>query len=190
MVVWEFKSSGKKILTGCTKLPSSNSPFCAEHKTTETPVIPAERLTANTRDILWKWQKENQKSNLNLPRDNCFTVERVNKTRKTKNQTQMLIKFSGYPADLECWEPVTNLPSFVVKHYSDKSKLGKFLPNPVVSRVQTVSKSEVIKHLTWTDNTELSEEIENVELLKQQNDVLELAELRSTCNTRKNKVQN
>ena len=88
-------------------------------------MIPAERLTANTRDILWKWQKENQKSNLNLPRDNCFTVERVNKTRKNKNQTQMLMKFSGYPADLECWEPVTNLPSFVVKHYSDKSKLGK-----------------------------------------------------------------
>jgi hypothetical protein len=55
-VVRKFLNSNKTVLTGCTAMPSPNSPFCSNHVDAETPVLLAERITQETRNNLWNFR--------------------------------------------------------------------------------------------------------------------------------------
>ena len=51
-VVRFFQHCNKTVLTGCTSMPSPNSPFCSQHVDDETPVLLAENITKLTRNSL------------------------------------------------------------------------------------------------------------------------------------------
>ena len=44
--------SNKTVLTGCTAMPSPESPFCVDHVHAETPVLLGEKITKTTRSKL------------------------------------------------------------------------------------------------------------------------------------------
>ena len=188
-VVRKFEHSKKTVLTGCTAMPSPQSPFCSEHVKEETPVLLAEKITKRTRENLWQYRAKNQTSNLRLPNDSVFTVETVFNVRKTKDVIEYLVKFAGY-SDLEsCWEPAKNLPNFIVDHYKEKSNLGLPLPSPSIKLTRKVGQdSEVYHHLEWkiSEHPRKELELENGETLFDLDaDKLSEEELVSTCNTRK-----
>ena len=185
----QFLHSNKTVLTGCTAMPSSESPFCSEHKSVETPVLLAEKITTATKNKLWIYKAKNQSNNVKLPKDSVFTVETVLNARKNKDNLEYLVKFAGFPAQEACWEPVGNLPSFIVQFYYDETKHGSPLPLPSIKRTRKVGKnSEVYHHLDW-DLTKITNEklqLENGETLFDLNaDNLSQEEIKSTCNTRK-----
>ena len=128
----------KTVLTGCTSMPSPQSPFCSKHVREETPVLLAEKITKQTRESIWQYRAKNQTSNPWLPNDSVFTVETVFNVRKTNDVIEYLVKFAGY-SDLEsCWEPSKTLPTFIVDHYREKSNLGLPLPLPSIKLTRKV----------------------------------------------------
>ena len=124
----KFLHSDKTVLTGCTAMPSPNSPFCVNHVNAESPVFLAEKITQQTRNTLWNCKAQSQASNSKLPNDSVFTVETVLNARMVKSNLELLVKFSGFSKIQACWEPSKNLPDFIVQYYQDKSKYGCSLP--------------------------------------------------------------
>ena len=188
-VVRKFEHSNKTVLTGCTAMPSPDSPFCSEHVHAETPVLLAEKVTKETRQALLDFKAKNQTSNLKLPQDSVFTVETVLNARNNKNSIEYLVKFAGYPSNAACWEPCKNLPTFIVEYFKDKSKHSSPLPTPSIKKTKKVNNnSEVYHHLEWktTEHTGKQLELENGETLFDLDvDKLAADEIKSTCNTRK-----
>jgi hypothetical protein len=189
-VVRVFKHSDKTVLTGCTAMPSPSSPFCSEHANAETPVLLAEKVTSETRNRLWNSHTKSQTTNRNLPNDSVFTVETVLNARKKKNNLEYLVKFAGFPFPDACWEPIGNLPSFIVEHYKDVSKHGTPLPKPSVKyTVQVGNGTEVYHHLEWKASHNVGDKELSLKdgetLFDLDQDKLSEEELRSTCNTRK-----
>ena len=188
-VVRKFEHSNKTVLTGCTAMPSPDSPFCAEHVNAETPVLLGEKITKETRMKLLSFKAKNQTSNLKLPKDSVFTVESVLNARKINNDIEYFVKFAGCPANEACWEPTKNLPTFIVEYYKDKYKHGSPLPLPSIKHTRRVDKtSEVYHHLEWKTSEAPGKELEleNGEtLFDLDEDKLAADEVRSTCNTRK-----
>ena len=188
-VVRKFEHSNKTVLTGCTAMPSPDSPFCAKHVHAESPVLLGEKITKTTRAKLSSYRAKNQASNIKLPEDSVFVVESVLNTRKLVDDVEYLVKFSGYPPSEACWEPGKNLPHFVVDFYGDKSKHGLPLPSPTITETVKVDEaSEVFHHLEWkmSKNTNKNLEIEDgCTLFDLNQDKLAEDEIKSSCNTRK-----
>ena len=188
-VVRKFQHIDKTVLTGCTAMPSPNSPFCKEHMKEESPVLLAENITATTRNKLWDLRSAKQQYNRNLPKDSVFIVETVMNARRNKNDLEYLVKFAGYPLEEACWEPVKNLPTFIVSHYQDKHNHGLPLPKPTVKRtVKIDDKTEVYHHLEWKSTNvdgDVLELKEGETLIDLDQDKLTEEELLSSCNTRK-----
>ena len=188
-VVRKFEHCNKTVLTGCTAMPSPDSPFCVDHVHAKTPVLLGEKITKTTRSKLLAYKAKNQASNLKLPADSVFIVESVLNTRTTGVHVEYLVKFSGYPPAEACWEPVENLPHFIVLYYQDKSKFGLPLPSPTIKETRRVDQtSEVFHHLEWksSDKHKKSLEIEDGNTLYDQDlDKLTEDEIISSCNTRK-----
>ena len=105
-------------------MPSPDSPFCAAHVKNETPVLLAENVTKETRMTILNYKVKIQTSNLKLPQDSVFIVESVLNSRKTNKNIEYLVQFAGCPATEACWEPIKNLPKFIVDYYKDTTKYG------------------------------------------------------------------
>ena len=185
--VRKFLNSNKTILTGCTASPNPGSPFCSKHLRSESPVILAENLSKQTKDVLTKKRNQEKYSSVNLPEDSVYIIQSVSNIRKKNKTTEFLVKFAGF-GDIECWEPVENLPSFVREFYlSDKTNLCKRIPGPRVSNTTKVKNgTEIYIELDWNQNDN-SKEVLDVEedLFDIDADRLCDEELRSSCNTRK-----
>ena len=188
-VVRKFQHSDKTVLTGCTAMPSPNSPFCTEHMTEESPVLLAEKITAGTRDKLWNFRCHNQHTNRNLPKDSVFVIETIVNARRRNNDIEYLVKFAGYPSQEACWEPVKNLPSFIVEYYQDKRNHGTPLPAPSIKRtVKIDDNNEVYHHLEWKPVDVVRDILELKDgetLIDLDQDKLGEMEVVSSCNTRK-----
>ena len=188
-VVRKFEHSNKTVLTGCTAMPSPDSPFCAKHVHTESPVLLRENVTKTTRSKLSNYRAKNQASNLKLPEDSVFVVESVLDARKNGNDAEYLVKFSGYPRTEACWEPMKNLPHFVIDFYGDKSKYGLPLPSPTITETVKVDEaSEVFHHLDWKISSIGNKNLEiedGSSIFDLNQDKLSEDEIKSSCNTRK-----
>ena len=188
-VVRKFLNSNKTVLTGCTAMPSPNSPFCSNHVDAETPVLLAERITQETRNNLWNFRMKSQSSNLKLPNDSVFTVETVLNARIVKSNLEYLVKFAGFSKQQACWEPVKNLPSFIVERFRDKTKFGAPLPTPSIKHtIKVDNNTEVYHHLEWKADYSTGKVLELKDgetLFDIDQDILPEEELKSTCNTRK-----
>lgn len=188
-VVRKFEHSNKTVLTGCTAMPSPDSPFCAAHVKNETPVLLAENVTKETRMAILNYKAKTQTSNLKLPQDSVFIVESVLNSRKTNKNIEYLVQFAGCPATEACWEPIKNLPKFIVDYYEDGTKYGSSIPPPSIKHTIRVAKtSEVYHHLEWKVGQPSGRELEldnGKTLFDLDLDKLAKDEIRSTCNTRK-----
>ena len=188
-VVRHFQHSNKTVLTGCTSMPSPESPFCAEHVNAETPVLLAEKISKETKGKLLSFKEKHQTSNLKLPQDSVFTVEAILNAKNVNNDIQYLVKFAGYPISEACWEPCKNLPTFITEYYKDKSKHGSPLPTPSIKHTRKVDhNSEIYHHLEWKTTKHSGRELklQNGETLFDLDmDKLAADEIRSSCNTRK-----
>ena len=99
-VVREFQHSNKTVLSGCTAMPSPDSPFCSEHKDVETPIHLAERVTQKTKQKLWNSKGKNQSHNMKLPNDTVFTIESILNAKKNQaGDLEYLVKVAGYPKE-------------------------------------------------------------------------------------------
>ena len=192
-VVRKFQHSDKTVVTGCTAMPSPNSPFCTEHMKEESPVLLAENVTAGTRSKLWNFRCNTQHTNRNLPKDSVFVVETILNARRMKSNLEYLVKFAGYPSQEACWEPVRSLPSFIVDYYQNKNNHGKPLPAPVIKKtVKIDDNNEVYHHLEWKStngNTDVLDLKDGETLLELDQDKLGEKEVLSSCNTRKGSIQ-
>ena len=84
----EFESSNVKVVTGCTRIPSSKSQFCEMHKNEPTPVILSKKLSKFNRKKLAKDRLTNQKASKNLPKDQVFILESVLDSRLCRGKKQ------------------------------------------------------------------------------------------------------
>ena len=69
----EFQKANVKVFTGCRKIPKPESKFCQEHEETDTPVVPAEKVSRQTRRKLRDFREDSSKSKL-AGQDNFYIV--------------------------------------------------------------------------------------------------------------------
>ena len=186
-VVRKYLHSDKTVLTGCTAMPSPNSPFCSSHVNAETPVLLAEKITQKTRTTLQEFKTKGQSSHSKLPNDSVYTVETVLNARKVNGELEFLVKFAGFSKNQACWEPAKNLPSFIVNFFQEKANFDTPLPTPTIAKtVKLNNNTEIYHYLEWKPVVGEKLELKNGESLFDINeDVLSEEELKSSCNTRK-----
>ena len=182
-VVRKFLHSDKTVLTGCTAMPSPNSPFCSSHVNAETPVLLAEKITQQTRDTLRDLRSKSQSCHSKLQNDSVYTVESVLNARKVKGNLEFLVKFSGFSKHQACWEPVKSLPSFIKEFYQQKANFGLPLPTPTIQRtVKLNNNTEIYHYLEWKAVTGEKLKLKDGETLFDLNDdVLSEEELKVKC---------
>ena len=185
--VRKFSKSNKTVLTGCTATPSPDSPFCPKHSNVESPVLLAESLTQKTRDRLREYRVQQQKSNIVLPNDSVYIIQSVLDSRTVKTTVEYCVKFAGFPSSVTCWEPVKNLPTFIVDFYKEDKNLGKQIPGPRIKKTTHVlNGTEIYVELEWNQKDVTKEVFETEEnLFDIDADKLCEDALRSSCNTRK-----
>ena len=182
-VIREFKFSNKRVLTGCTNMPSSiGGKFCADHMNSETPVLLKESLSKSTQEKLHVSRKRTKKTNLLLPDDEVFTVETILGFKKKDNVDYFHIKWAGFDKSEATWEPRINVPSFILRFYEKPGNFGKPLPKPRIEKTKQVADgSEVFHFLKWGEEDSgewISECLFEL-------DADSVVEEISTCNTRK-----
>ena len=121
--VKEFEHTDIKIVTGCTNHPGPGETMCKEHKGTETPALPASRLTKESLELL---NKEHVNSDSDALHDTLFIIEEIRGKKIEDKQTYYQIKWEGYKS--ETWEPSKNIPTFI-KNYYERTGRAK-IPTP------------------------------------------------------------
>ena len=124
-------------ITGCTSIPVPGRKFCHEHESLESPVIPADAVTAKTKNKLREHRKKNSHSD-EARNDNAFVVESILDMKKDKVGIQYLVKWLGFPQDEATWEPEDNLPKFLRNYYNSPEKYGMKLPDPKIKYTKTI----------------------------------------------------
>ena len=66
----KYSHSDKFVLTGCTASPSPDSPFCPDHRNSETPIILKENIREKNRKVLQNYRNKTKNTNLKIPEDN------------------------------------------------------------------------------------------------------------------------
>jgi hypothetical protein len=153
----------------------------------ESPALLAENFTQKTRDRLREYRVQQQKSNIVLPNDSIYIIQSVLDSRKVKTTVEYCVKFAGFPLSVTCWEPVKNLPTFIVDFYKEEKNLGKQIPGPRIKKTTRVlNGTEIYVELEWTQKDVTKEVFETEEnLFDIDADKLCEDALRSSCNTRK-----
>lgn len=183
-VMREYKHSNKRVLTGCTSMPTPGSKFCSSHQNEDSPVILKENLTSNSRSQLYNFRSRTKQTQLDLPDDDLFVVESILEAKEQKKTKLFLVKWAGFPESESTWEPSRNIPQFISRYYADSSKFGKPLPEPRIKHTKKVSKnSEIFHYLEWGNESSSSGEWVSDNLFDLDSD--KVIESVSSCNTRK-----
>ena len=184
-VLRKYKQSDKKVLTGCTNMPSPGSKFCSYHKDEDSPIVLKEKLTAESRSRLYNFRSKTKQTQLNLPSDDLFIVESILET-KIKNKIRcFLVKWASFPQSESTWEPESHIPKFILKYYEDSTNFGKPLPEPRIKHTKKVANgTEVFHFLEWGSDHGAGEWISD-NLFDLDADADSVVESISSCNTRK-----
>lgn len=179
----EFKS-GAKVVTGCTRHPGGDSKFCWEHKNTESPIIDSDKISSRTRSKLRDHRTETTGSK-EAGQDNMYIIESI--LDVSEDKTKYCIKWLGFPEDQSLWEDESVVPGFIAQYYnSDRTRLGKKLPNPKIKATKQVGDSTY--HLLSFEG-EAGRDWLHEDLFKVLDEYGEetLIEIESSCNTRKSR---
>ena len=109
-VIREYTHSDKRVLTGCTNMPSPDSKFCHHHRSEQSPVILKETLSTESRTCLYNFRSRTKQTQLRLPDDDLFVVESILEVRMKNKTKQFLVQWAGFPRSEATWEPMKNIP--------------------------------------------------------------------------------
>ena len=143
----EFQKANVKVFTGCRKIPKPESKFCQEHEETDTPVVPAEKVSRQTRRKLRDFREDSSKSEL-AGQDNFYIVESIIDVKKSPEGDLYKVKLVGFPVSEASWEPKSSIPKFILKYYDSGDKFGQPLPNPRVKYSKNVGDAKY-HFLSW-----------------------------------------
>ena len=142
-----FKEAGATIMTGCSCIPQPNSKFCFDHQDGQHPVVPGDRVSARNRKKLKQFKKAEC---LEAEDDDFFVIEAVLDIKENKKTGKKFkIKWMDFPAEEATWESGSCVAKFIQAYYSDPSKLGCRLPEPVIKHTKTIGDSQY-HYLGWT----------------------------------------
>ena len=127
----EFENTNIKIETGCTNHPAPGETMCKDHKGTESPALPASRLSKETLQIL---NAEHVDSDSAALHDTLFVIEEINGKKNMEKDTFYKIKWEGYKQ--ETWEPSKNIPVFI-KNFYERTGRSK-IPSPYVKHTKQI----------------------------------------------------
>jgi hypothetical protein len=153
-VIREYKHSSKKVLTGCTNMPSPESKFCPLHRNVQSPVLLKESLSKESKRRLYEFRSKTKQTQVDLPDDDLYVVESILERKLTNSKNQYLVKWAGFPVSEATWEPETNIPKFITNFYGNSANLGKSLPEPRIKDTKKVANgSEIFHYLEWDGET-------------------------------------
>ena len=142
-----FKEAGVTIMTGCSSIPQPKSKFCFDHQDGQHPVVPGDRVSAKNRQRLKKFKKAEC---IEAEDDDFFVIEAVLDIKENKKTGKKYkIKWMDFPVDEATWEGESCVAKFIQIYYSDPSKLGSKLPEPVIKHTKTIGNSQY-HYLSWT----------------------------------------
>ena len=181
-VIREYKHSDKKVLTGCTNMPSPDSKFCSLHYNVESPVLLKESLSSESISRLYNFRSRTKQTQVDLPDDDLYVVESILEKKSSKSKILYLVKWAGFPTSESTWEPEQHIPVFISKFYENPNNLGKNLPEPRIKHTQKVANgSEVFHYLEWGAETSgewIADSLFDLDMDR-------VIENVSSCNTRK-----
>ena len=102
----EFPKANSKIFTGCTKHPSPNSKYCAEHENEETPVMQGSQVSTKTKAKL-RDQRSKTALCVEAGQDDLYIVESILELKKNECK----VKWHGF--EEATWEPNKGIPAFI-----------------------------------------------------------------------------
>ena len=101
-----FPSAGIKIFTGCTKLPSPRSKFCADHENEESPVVQGSSVSAKTKAKL-RDERAKSSQSADAGQDDLYIIESIVELKKHE------VKVKWYGFTEPTWEPNKGIPAFI-----------------------------------------------------------------------------
>ena len=142
-----FKESGTSVLTGCSSIPQPNSKFCFNHQNSDHPVLSGDKINSKNKEKLKKYKRNECPE---AGEDDLFVIETILETKKTEsNETSWKVKWMDYPPEEATWEDSTSIPKFIQDYYSDVSKLGTRLPEPIIKHTKVVGENQY-HYLSWS----------------------------------------
>ena len=143
----EFQEAGVKIMTGCPTIPQPKSKFCFDHQDGQHPVVQGDRLGAKNRKKLKKFKRAEC---VEAEDDDFFIIEAVLDIKENKKTGKKYkIKWMDFPNEEATWESEACVAKFIQMYYSDPSKLGSKLPDPVIKHSKTIGNSKY-HYLGWS----------------------------------------
>ena len=185
--VREFRSTGIKVVTGCTGIPAPRSKFCKEHQTSQSPALLSSQVTKDTRMTLRDHNTATAKS-LDAQQDNIFVIETILDVEIKAEVKNFRVKWLNFPENEATWEPEESIPKFIQLYFNEKSRYGKPLPNPKLKRVKRAG-TDVYHLLTWEGDSSAGEWLHDdfFKLLGDDGEIFSTNEDDQTCNTRKSR---
>ena len=142
-----FNDAGVTIMTGCSSIPQPSSKFCFDHEDGQHPVVPGERVSARNRKRLKKFKKAEC---VEAEDDDFFVIESILDIKENKQTGKKFkIKWMDFPEEEATWESESCVAKFIQVYYSDRSKLGCKLPEPIIKHSKTIGGSQY-HYLGWT----------------------------------------
>ena len=161
-------------MTGRTQIPIPGKKFCALHSSQNTPSVVIKDFSEQTQAVLYS--KNSAKKSVKP--DDIATIKEIHQSRIEKGVTEYLLSLDNCKEKV--WEPMENIPPFVVRHF-EKTK-ETIVPKPKVKEIIKVGSQSHV-HLTWDD-----ENLDKLPDLPSANIIIpekEYDTLTSKCNTRK-----
>ena len=107
--VREFKSTGIKVVTGCTSIPAPRSKFCQEHQTSKSPALLSSQVTKDTRMTLRDHNTLTAKS-AEAQQDNIYVIETILDKNIKNGETFYQVEWLDFPESEATWEPQESIP--------------------------------------------------------------------------------
>ena len=183
----EFKSSGLKVVTGCTSIPAPTTKFCQSHLSSQSPALLSDQISKSTRKSLRDHRSANARST-DAPQDNIYVIETVLGSKVVNGVRMFQIKWLNFPPDASTWEPADSIPKFIQLYYEGGDNFGKSLPNPKLKNVKKAG-SGIYHLLTWDGEIGAGQWVHDdfFKLLGEDGEIVSALEEDNSCNTRKSR---
>ena len=122
----KFTLVGVVTVTGCTAIPLPGEKYCAQHLHEESPVIPSNTLSNETRTRLREHRKKTATYE-DANNDIVYVIESITDDKMKKGQKLFRVKWLDFPQEESIWEPEKNIPNFILAYFNDKTKYERMM---------------------------------------------------------------
>ena len=114
----EFKSSGLKVVTGCTSIPAPTTKFCHGHLSSQSPGPLSDQVSKATRKSLRDHRSAKAHSS-DAPQDSIYVIESILGTKVIDGIKMFQVKWLNFPPDASTCEPADSIPKFIQLYYQE-----------------------------------------------------------------------